>query len=292
MSTFGTTGFNTSTGNSLLGTGIPAQILLALVGGTILFVTLFSIESIVKTFNRYGMSKTVLVANTVLSNNSIVVRQSPSDKLSKMILPSDNELTGVEFSYTFFLFIEPSTFDGSDRLKQVFYKGYSSPFPLLGPGVFLKGDSNTMRVFMNSYKNWYSYVDITNVPVQKWFHVGIVFRKNSLEVYVNGNLKGRINMEDTYPYQNYQDLIIFGGSSYTNPSNKQFKPIAGDAESFKVGTSINGKISRFYYYRYALSFAELNANANQGPSTVIEQSGKDTYYLQNALTDTWYTAGQ
>ena len=282
---------NTS-GNSLFGTGIPAQILIALLAGLILFIVLFSIEAFIKTINRYSMAKVVLVPDTVMSNKSIVFRQSPSDKNTKMILPSENELTGVEFTYTFFLFIEPSTFDGSDRLKQVFYKGYSAPFPLLGPGVFLKGDSNTMRIFMNSYKNWYSYVDVPNVPVQKWFHIGIVFRKNNLEVYINGNLKGRIPMEDTYPYQNYQDLIVFGGTAYTNPNSILFKPVVGDAESYKVGSSMNGRMSRFYYYRYALSFAELNANANQGPSTVIQQGGNDTYYLQNSLTDTWYTAGQ
>jgi hypothetical protein len=282
---------NTS-GSSLFGTGIPAQILIALLAGLILFIVLFSIESFIKTINRYANAKTVLVPDTVTSNRTIVFRQSPSDPKVKMILPSENELTGVEFTYSFFLFIEPSSFDGSDRLKQVFYKGYSAPFPLLGPGVFLKGDANTMRIFMNSYKNWYSYVDVPNVPVQKWFHVGIVFRKNNLEVYVNANLKGRIPMEDTYPYQNYQDLIVFGGTNYTNPNSLRFKPLVGDAETYKVGGSMNGRISRLYYYRYALSFAELNGNANQGPSAVIQSAPDETYYLQNSLTDTWYTAGQ
>lgn len=282
---------NTS-GSSLFGTGIPAQILIALLAGLILFITLFSIESFIKTINRYSNAKTVLVPDTVTSNRAIVFRQSPSDPKAKMILPSENELTGVEFTYSLFLYIEPSTFDGSDRLKQVFYKGYAAPFPLLGPGVFLKGDANTMRIFMNSYKNWYSYVDVPNVPVQKWFHVGIVFRKNNLEVYVNGNLKGRVPMEDTYPYQNYQDLIVFGGTNYTNPNSLRFKPLIGDAETYKVGGSMNGRISRFYYYRYALSFAELNGNANQGPSSVIQSSADETYYLQNSLTDTWYTTGQ
>jgi hypothetical protein len=284
-------GMNTS-GSSLFGTGIPAQILIALVAGLIVFITLFSIESFIKTINRYANAKTVLIPDTATSNKAIVFRQSPSDAKSKMVLPSENELTGVEFTYSFFLYIEPNTFDGSDRLKQVFYKGYAAPFPLLGPGVFLKGDANTMRIFMNSYKNWYSYVDVPNVPVQKWFHVGIVFRKNNLEVYINGNLKGRIPMEDTYPYQNYQDIIVFGGTAYTNPNNIRFRPLVGDAETYKVGSSMNGRISRFYYYRYALSFAELNANANQGPSSVIQSSTNETYYLQNSLTDTWYTAGQ
>jgi hypothetical protein len=215
-----------------------------------------------------------------------------------MILPSDNELTGVEFTYSFFLYVEPSTINSADTdviLKQVFYKGYSQPFPLLGPGVFVKGNDNAMRIFMNSYKNWYSYVDIPNIPLQKWFHTALVFRKNSLEVYVNGNLKGRIDMSDTYPYQNYQDIIIFGGTGYPTggATVRTFTPITGGAaEKFQVGGPITGQISRLAHYRYALSFAEIQANVNQGPSSVVERSGDESYYNANSLKDTWWTTNQ
>jgi len=82
-------GMNTS-GSSLFGTGIPAQILIALVAGLIVFITLFSIESFIKTINRYANAKTVLIADTATSNRAIVFRQSPSDAKSKMILPSEN----------------------------------------------------------------------------------------------------------------------------------------------------------------------------------------------------------
>ena len=73
---------NTS-GNSLFGTGIPAQILIALLAGLILFIVLFSIESFIKTINRYAMAKVVLVPDTVTSNRAIVFRQNPSDEKVK-----------------------------------------------------------------------------------------------------------------------------------------------------------------------------------------------------------------
>ena len=284
---------NTGSGGFLLGSSIPSQILLALVAGIVLFIVLFSIESLIKTFNAYRFAKTWLVPNTILSGKSIVIRQDPSDPNAKMILPSDNERTGVEFTYSFFLYIDPSTFDTSNSLKQVFYKGYQKPFPLLGPGVFVRSDENTMRVFMNSYKNWYSYVDIKNIPVQKWFHCAVVFRKNNLEVYINGNMKGRISMEDTYPYQNYQNLIIFGKTPVVARS-KKFTTIEGVEQDHLVGTSMSGQMSRLAHYRYALSFSEIQSDVNAGPSSQVDMGGDQaaSSFIQNSLTDTWYTSGQ
>ena len=294
------TGMNTGSGwmETFTGKSIPAQIVLALVAALVLFIILFSVESLIKTFNRYKMAKTFLVENTLLSNSARVIRQNPGDRKSKLILPSDNELTGVEFTYSFFLYVEPATINTIDTdlvLKQVFYKGYSQPFPLLGPGVFIKGNTNAMRIFMNSYKNWYSYVDIDNIPLQKWFHVSLVFRSNSLEVYINGNLKGRIDMTDTYPYQNYQDIIIFGGTPFpgARTESRLFKRTTDEqAEKFRVGGPMSGQISRFAHYRYALSFAEIQANVNEGPSSKVERSGDEMYYNPNTLKDTWWTSGQ
>jgi hypothetical protein len=288
------TPINTSSGSFIFGNGLIPQILLALIAGIVVFLIFFSFEALVKTYYKYSMSKTVIVANTIMSSQSIVVRQDPSDPNAKMLLHSDNEFTGVEFTYSFFLFVDPATFDTSNGLKHVFYKGYSTPFPLLGPAVFVRSDENTLRIFMNSYKSWYSYVDIQNVPVQKWFYVAIVFRANTLEVYINGNLKGRIPMEKTYPYQNYQNLIVFGKSTFnsnTTLGNKLVN-LQGVEEDFKVTGTMAGQLSRFYHYRYALSFAEIQANANMGPSSTIDMPTTQSAnsYLQNSLVDSWYTS--
>lgn len=292
MSSFNTS-VNTGSGSFLLGSGIPSQILIALVAGLVLFTVLFSVESLIQTYNAYRFAKTWIVQNTVTSDKSIVISQNPSNPNAKMILPSDNERTGVEFTYSFFLFVSPSTFDTSGKLKQVFYKGYQKPFPLLGPGVFVRSDENTMRVFMNSYKSWYSYVDIKNIPIQKWFHCAVVFRKNNLEIFINGNMKGRVSMEDTYPYQNYQNLIVFGKTN-AGVASKKYVNTEGVEEAYLVGGSMNGQISRLAHYRYALTFSEIQADVNAGPSSQVDMSAEQSAssFVQNGLTDTWYTAGQ
>jgi hypothetical protein len=158
----------------------------------------------------------------------------------------------------------------------------------------MRSDENTMRIFMNSYKSWYSYVDIQNVPVQKWFYVAVVFRANTLEVYINGNLKGRIPMEKTYPYQNYQNLIVFGQSKFNSRTTlgNKVTNLQGVEEDFIVTGTMAGQLSRLCHYRYALSFAEIQANANQGPSSTVDMSTTQSAssYLQNSLVDSWYTS--
>ena len=97
-------------------------------------------------------------------------------------------------------------------------------------------------------------------------------------------------MEDTYPYQNYQSLILFGSTGYT--STRQYKSPTGEDERFQVTGAINGQISRLYHYRYALSFSEIQANVNEGPSQKVEQASDARYFSQSVLTDSWYTSGQ
>ena len=271
--------------------GFGPELVIGLVFTALIFAIMFSLQAFFKLLATYSTAKVTLVENTVTSDNAIVLSQDPSDPKSKLIIPSDNQLTGVEFTYAFYLLVNPSTFnsDNSDEtLRQVFYKGYSKPFPLMGPGVFIFEKTNTMRVFMNSYQTWYSFVDIPNIPTGKWFHTALVFRANNLEVYINGNLTARVPMDKTYPYQNSQNLIIFGNTTTT--STTEYTKLDGTTEKHKIGKSINGQISRFYYYGYALSFSEIQALTAVGASSTIDTVSQVMNSI--SLTDTWYTAGQ
>jgi hypothetical protein len=59
----------------------------------------------------------------------------------------------------------------------VFHKGFPVQYPLLGPGVYLKSDTNTMRIYMNAVDDWNKYCEVENFPVQKWVAVAIVMRE-------------------------------------------------------------------------------------------------------------------
>jgi hypothetical protein len=80
---------------------------------------------------------------------------------AKTVLPSNNAPSGSEFAYSFYLYVNSTTFDtGSDVLYHVWHKGYGCVWPLMGPGVFIKGSSNTLRVVMNTYENALSLIHI------------------------------------------------------------------------------------------------------------------------------------
>lgn len=256
---------------------------------TIIFVMIFTTEVIYKSIldsrNRF---QTLLDYTASSDDMTVTIRQNASKYPdAKPIGLSMNERTGIEFSYSFYVFALPTTFDGNANFKHVFHKGYAFPWPLMGPGVFFKGDENTMRVVMNTYKNPYVYADIKNMPVQKWVHVVLNCVKGGLDVFINGNLASRINFTDTLPYQNFQDVILFSNVN-SNSLGQAGTPTALGSETFPLGGSFNGYLSSLKYARYALSVNEIQALMNAGPSP---KKAEKVMERPPYLADDWW-AGQ
>lgn len=198
---------------------------------------------------------------------------------AKTVLPSDNERTGIEFAYSFYLIINESTFDGEDTLHNVFYKGNdTNPWPLLSPGVFIKGNSNTMRIVYGSFADAYNHIDIENIPVNKWFHVVLNYQKNALEVHINGKMVKKLNFEAALPYNNFGNIVVFSNATKTVniPNNR----------NIRFNGAAVGRLSNLIYTRYALSFNEIKAFYDKGPSTVTKTVVSDE--LPPYLADSWW----
>jgi len=178
---------------------------------------------------------------------------------------SVNEPTGIEFAYSFYIYIAPSTIDNQPGLKHIMHKGNPNPWPLMGPGVFFESTTNTLRVFMNTYASPYTYCNVTNFPVNKWAHVVLNCYKKGLDVYINGSLGSRIPFINTIPYQNYQDIIVFSNSSVSSTA----QAVTSTGGDFNVTGPITGKISTLKYASYALSVSEIQALLTKGPSSQL-----------------------
>lgn len=266
--------------------GIIQQILVSVTFVVVLYLVFVFMELIYRYIKRVQLNKTVLLANTYsIDNKPIVLSQNPNKRNTHTVHQSNNERTGIEFTYSFYINVNPSTFRNEKGLLHIFHKGYSQQFPLLAPGVYMRSDTNTLRVYMNTYKTWNNYVEVDNFPVGKWVHVAIVCTENSLEIYINGNLSKKLPFEGYQPYQNYQDINCF---SQRRVSMRHSLVPSVDEDGFEVFGSVKGLMSKLYYFSYALCYAEISNLLNEGPSTKLE-SDVITTNIPPYLDDTWWS---
>jgi len=274
----------------ILGTGILPQIILSLCASIILYILFMSVETVYKSYTAVSGTRVNLLSCTANSQDKpIQYEQNPNIPKHKTLPFSDNERTGAEFSYVFFLWINPASFERQeDGLTHVMHKGYSSPFPLMSPGVFLKSNINTMRVYMNSSKSWNNYIDIENIPVKKWVHVSIVGRANAVEVYINGNLAKKLNMDQSVFYQNFGNLYLFNQRRLLLNPTKVPSLNTTQQTPLQIFGAFNGNMSALSYFSYALSYTEIQSMVNAGPKSGACDTGSSNQppYLED---DWWVT---
>jgi hypothetical protein len=284
------------------GQGALSQIVIALAVATTIFLLYFIAEQIYFWWSGFKKLRVVIQDKTLVlpADTARTVIQNPDHPSykDKILALSENQLTGIEFSYTLFVYVSPSTDDLTLGWKTIFYKGYQDgPYPLCGPGVFvsssnIENGNPTLRVVMNTYDRWYNTIDVNQVPFRKWFHLAVVLRRNTMEVYVNGNLANRVSFKGTLPYQNYQDLQI--GSPFKTPTPADLDNTTGNTfkrgippgDNFIINGSINGYISRLQYFSYALTYSEIQAAMNIGPNPDMDQDNMDK---PPYLIDSWWT---
>jgi len=265
--------------------GIVQQLLYSVACVVILYISFIFIEILYKYIHRMTMNRTELLPHTYnMEDRMISVVQNPNLPQSKPISLSDNERTGIEFTYSFYLNVHPSTFRQEHGLLHIFHKGYSQQIPLLAPGVYMRSDTNTLRVYMNTYKTWNNYIEVENIPVSKWVHICIVCKESSLEIYINGNLSKKAPFDGYTPYQNFQDVCCFNQRVL---AISQINYPSVDDTGFNVFGVTKGQLSRLNYFSYALCYTEIQTLMNEGPSSKIDSNSLSN--VPPYLADTWWS---
>jgi hypothetical protein len=245
----------------VLGPGLIPQLLFLVVALIAIYAAITVIERVVNEITRFDRQTAVLFQDTTPTQQTIV--QQP-DSGAPLIYNSMNEVNGMEFSYSAYIYINPDTFElagaapiaGAQRLKHILHKGNKDPFPLLAPGLFVESNTNTLRLYMNSMTRWDNYVTIPNIPVGKWFHLVITLKGKYLDVYVNGNVTVR-HVFDVVPKLNYGNVYVMSPTRYTG------------ADGFVVDGAMKGMVSRLKYYAFALNYSQIDTLYREGPSKVI-----------------------
>jgi len=288
-----------ATGVSMTGTDILSQVLSAVALVLLIYIGLSVSEFICNSVMAMFKDRVELFPNTYVSGAKMFTAlQNPHNPKAKTIYFSDNQRSGVEFSYAMFIYIKSDTFStGEHKLYHILHKGYGQVYPLLGPGIFCWGDTNKIRVFMNCFDTWNNYTDIENIPVDKWFHLTVTCKGNTLYAYINGNLKKKMALSNnTPPYQNYGNVYAFSSrkisisKSVTTSLEKDNEfSSSQSASSLDFAGAIKGMISRVYYFSYALTYTEIQYLINMQPSTVMD--GPDMSLIPY-LSDTWWANRQ
>jgi len=249
----------------LTSNGIIAK-LVFLIMVIIIFVFLFYMITILISYFSTPSANPMLIKGQLNGNNGqVIIPQNPSNKSAKTIQRSNNEMTGIEFTWSVWLKYTGQSTTGSSMPANISYfpifiKGdctlppVSSSFVSInhGPGTyFYVTDSIHLAILMDTVNSPASksvvndspmIIDISNLPHDQYFHVGIRCQGQDMDTYINGTILKRQNLGNV-PKQNFYDLFV-------SPKN-----------------GFPGYLSNLQYYSRALSVIELNSIYQAGPNT-------------------------
>ena len=233
-----------------------SQIVLAILFIFAVLIVVHILKGVFQGINNYRYNQIwIKGGKTLCAKTSIVV---PGEKFHR----SFNELGGAEFTYCFWMFISDWSFKYG-QWKHIMHKGNSTSWPNRAPGIWLHPKENTMRFYVNSYDSIAgNYIDVRNIPLNKWFHVVLSVNQITMDVYLNGNLS-KSHKFTSLPKQNYGDLFIM---------------------SFR---GFDGYLSRCVYYNYTIPYSEIEKLIEMGPAP-IDCIGKGE--MPPYLTPTWWTS--
>jgi hypothetical protein len=210
------------------------------------------------------------------ATEAITITQDLGTKTSVPILRSNNQYGGVEFTYSFWIYVNGINFNESGTIidyKHVFNKG-SPPStkgsgeggsglfgPNNAPGVYLYNGKHLnasltdkypvlgmlvrINVFHNSdnvKETYFDDIEVDAIPIKKW--VGVIIRvtsQNICDIYINGTLTKRHKLSNIVK-QNYDNLYVNYNGGFA------------------------GNLSNLKYYNYAIGTLEIDSITTNGPS--------------------------
>ena len=248
----------------------------------IVFLFLLNLGITIIQYFKSTSNSPYLVKGMIVGNNSITIPQDPLNGDSILIKRSNNESTGLEFTWSAWIYVNELK-SGSEHttFQHVFSKG-NSTFNEIGladvnnaPGLYLKqnvsnvdnaANSASLHVLVNtntSSENSTSVID--DIPLKKWVNVIIRMQNTVMDTYINGTVSARRNL-DGVPMQNYHDVLVCQNGGF------------------------NGNLSNLRYYDEALNIFEINKIVANGPDTSASDSQSALAPTYNYLSSMWYTS--
>ena len=274
-SSFGSSGISSSKDFLESNTLIAKTAFLLLV--IILFFILLRISIVLLSWLLAPSQNMTLLNGMADATLPIVITQDPTSTTSMPIIRSTNQIFGMEFTWSIWMFIKPVQ-PTTKAMQHVFSKGAGSngtcdikmkQFSNNAPGLYLY-NTNTLIILMDTVNKPACFpgddIEITNMPINKWFNVVIRITNDTLDVYINGRLTKRLVMTSV-PNQNYDDVYICSGGGF------------------------NGYVSDLKYFNSSIGTTQINALVSNGPNTSINSSNLKNN-IPPYLSIDWYDENQ
>ena len=237
----------------------------------LLFVILFQIGTGILQRFMGPQYNPYIINGMIASDKTTIISSNPNTAKSVPIYRSIDQNQGLEFTWNVWFFINSEITNNlisgttapinSTYGYRIFSKGPSGDTDLritslnknslnICPGAYLKKNGNDIQlnILLNTFNDtlidsstFFESISIDHIPTQKWVCCTIRVQQKAVDIYINGMLKIRKNLQNL-PKQNYYDTYI------------------GDANGFK------GYVSSLRYYSYAINYDEVQKLFASGPS--------------------------
>ncbi len=223
---------------------------------------------------------------------------NPNKSDSTPIFRSDNEKSGLEFTWSVWINVEEKAAAASDRVYHVFNKGEitqhdnttSNFFDINGPGVYLKSTTNPttstagttnqldLHVLMDvhdrrSKDNSDLQMDITSLSLNKWINIIIRGKHDTIDLFIGGILVKRQKFSEVLK-QNYGHVYV--GQELKN------------SKDFGV-YGFPGRISGLTYFDHAIGTTKMLEIQKMGPNLTYLGKEDYEYTLNNFFSNVWYS---
>ena len=238
----------------------------------VVFLILFNLGIAIIGYFTEPSPNPYLVNGMIEGTFSKVVKQDPKQADSIQIFRSNDQSKGMEFTWSTWLYLNDfGTEEG--KYQHVFSKGdgnFNTTTNLStvnnGPGLYINPTKNSLHIKMDtvSRSDDNTTIDIDNIPIKKWVHIGLRLQNTILDVYINGVIVERLLLDNT-PKQNYGDVYICQNGGFS------------------------GKLSNLRYYSRALNVFEINNIVSAGPNMKVAEEAKQVGGFKY-LSSQWYSS--
>tara|TARA_B100000902_G_C27306893_1_gene915999 strand:- start:1743 stop:2768 length:1026 start_codon:yes stop_codon:yes gene_type:complete len=212
----------------------------------IVFVLIFRVFLMLMAYFMTPTKTPILIDGMIDARKRYVVDTDPNLPGAIPIYKSVNEEGGGEFSWSTWIYVDDVK-NTSDKYRHIFHKGSEHINeegiyePLNSPGFYLKPDTNTLVLIMNSYDKVKEEIEVEEIPLHKWINIILTCENKKLDLYVNGTLVRRHYLE-SIPKQNYEKVYV------------------------ALNGGFSGFISSLRYFDSVLTTYKIDEIVNRGPN--------------------------